>query len=177
MTPVYINDRGLIPVYDGDEEVYEALHVLARIEGEVAEGEVMDQVTEDIEMAAAPEDKPEEEAKKKARQEREKEFKEHKKKHPFVKDYRYGRCQVSNGTRCIRNLQSPERRKYARSEPKGKTCMFCEDDTSKWSDVPKEVWSSPKWKKADNAEKSKILDAYVKRNNPYNSEAFKPSYY
>jgi hypothetical protein len=38
MTPVYINDRGLIPVYDGDEEVYEALHVLARIEGKVAEG-------------------------------------------------------------------------------------------------------------------------------------------
>ena len=38
MTPVYINDRGLIPVYDGDEEVYEALHVLASIEGEVAEG-------------------------------------------------------------------------------------------------------------------------------------------
>ena len=38
MTPVYINDRGLIPVYDGEEEVYESLHVLALIEGEVAEG-------------------------------------------------------------------------------------------------------------------------------------------
>lgn len=38
MTPVHINDRVLIPVYGGDEEVYEALHVLARIEGEVAEG-------------------------------------------------------------------------------------------------------------------------------------------
>lgn len=38
MTPVYINDRSVIPVYDGDEEVYEALHALARLEGEVAEG-------------------------------------------------------------------------------------------------------------------------------------------
>ena len=38
MTPVYINDRGFIPVYDGDEEVYETLHTLARIEGKVAEG-------------------------------------------------------------------------------------------------------------------------------------------
>ena len=38
MTPVHINDRGLIPVYDGDEEVYEALHALARIGGEVAKG-------------------------------------------------------------------------------------------------------------------------------------------
>ena len=25
MTPVYISDRGLIPVYDGDEEVYNCL--------------------------------------------------------------------------------------------------------------------------------------------------------
>ena len=38
MTPVHINDRGLIPVYDGDEEVYDALHGLALIEGEIAEG-------------------------------------------------------------------------------------------------------------------------------------------
>lgn len=38
MTQVYISDRVIIPVYVGDEEVYEALHVLARIEGEVAEG-------------------------------------------------------------------------------------------------------------------------------------------
>lgn len=38
MTPVHINDRGLTPVYDGGEEVYEALHALARIEGEVTEG-------------------------------------------------------------------------------------------------------------------------------------------
>jgi len=110
----------------------------------------------------------------KAVQERYKKFDEHKKKHPFVKDYRYGRCQVSSGTRCIRNLQSPERRKYAGSKPDGKTCMHCEDDTSKWADVPKEVWSSPKWKKANDAEKSKILDAYVKRNNPYDSSKFTP---
>jgi hypothetical protein len=38
MTPVYINDRGLIPVYDGDEEVYDSLHDLALVEGKVAEG-------------------------------------------------------------------------------------------------------------------------------------------
>ena len=38
MTPVYISNRVIIPVYVGDEEVYEALHVLARIEGEVAKG-------------------------------------------------------------------------------------------------------------------------------------------
>ena len=109
----------------------------------------------------------EENAKKLKEEKFQQELSESKKKHPFVKDYRYGRCQVSNGTRCIRNLQSPERRKYARSEPDGKTCMYCEDDTSKWGDVPEEVWSSPKWKKADDAEKSRILDAYVKRNNPY----------
>ena len=103
-------------------------------------------------------------------------FDEHKKKHPFVQDYRFGRCQVGDGIRCIRNLQSPERREYAGSKPDGKTCMYCEDDTYKWSDVPEKIWSSPKWKKASDSEKRKILDDYVKKNPNYNQRKFKPFY-
>ena len=38
MTPVYINDRGLIPVYDMGDELYMGLYGLSPIEGEVAEG-------------------------------------------------------------------------------------------------------------------------------------------
>jgi len=124
-----------------------------------------------------PKFRAEQEAKRKQEAEWRKERNAHVKKHPFVKDYRFGRCQVHNGRGCIRPLQSPERRKYARSQPDGKTCMHCEDDTSKWANVPEEVWSSPKWKKSDDAGKSKILDAYIKRNNPYDSSKFNPSYY
>jgi len=55
--------------------------------------------------------------------------------------------------------------------------MYCEDDASKWANLPEEVWRSPKWKNADDSEKRKILDSYVKRNNPYDSSKFNPSYY
>ena len=107
---------------------------------------------------------------------REKEFAESKKKSPFVKDYRFGRCQNNNGTGCIRNLQSPERRKFAGSDPQGKTCMYCEDDSYKWSDVPTEVYQRDDWKNADDATKRKILDKYVKRNPKYNIKDFEPFY-
>lgn len=124
-----------------------------------------------------PKFRAEQEARRKEQAEWHKELNEHKKKHPFVKDYRYGRCQVNGGKSCIRPLQSPERREYARSEPKGKTCMHCEDDTSKWAHLPEEVWSSPKWKNAEDSEKRKILDSYVKRNNPYDKSKFTASEY
>lgn len=93
---------------------------------------------------------------------------------PFVRDYRYGRCQVSNGTRCIRNLQSPERRKYAGSKPDGKTCMYCEDDTSKWADVPEQIWSSKEWKNADDKKKKVMLDVWVKQNKTYDPSSYTP---
>lgn len=109
-------------------------------------------------------------------EERKKERDAHVKKHPFTKDYRYGRCQVNNGTGCIRNLQSPERRKFAGSRPDGKTCMYCEDDSYKYSDVPSEVWQRDDWKNADDATKRKILDKYVKRNPRYNMADFEPFY-
>ena len=108
--------------------------------------------------------------------ERKKERDAHVKKHPFTKDYRYGRCQVSNGTGCIRNLQSPERRKFAGSNPQGKTCMYCEDDSYKWSDVPAEVYQRDDWKNADNATKRKILDKYVKKNPRYSIQDYEPFY-
>jgi len=98
------------------------------------------------------------------------------KKHPFVKDYRFGRCQNDNGTGCIRNLQSPERRKFAGSDPQGKTCMYCEDDSYKWSDVPAEVYQRDDWKNADKATQRKILDKYVKRNPRYDIKDFEPFY-
>ena len=117
------------------------------------------------------------EAKRKQDAERKKERDAHVKKHPFVKDYRFGRCQVSNGTRCVRPLQSPERRKYARSKPDGKTCMYCEDDTSKWSHVPEVVWKHKDWKGANDNQKKVMLDSWVKQNPKYDSKSFEPSYY
>jgi len=98
----------------------------------------------------------------------------HVKKHPFTKDYRYGRCQANDGTGCIRNLQSPERRSYAGSKPDGRTCMYCEDDHYKYGDVPKEIWSSEQWKKGDKETRSKMLDKYVKRNPRYDMRNFEP---
>ena len=82
-----------------------------------------------------------------------------------AKPYTYGRCQHSNGTGCIRPLQSPERRKDAGSKPNGKTCMYCEDDASKWSIVPEEIWSDPKYysHRESDEQKSRILDRFVKR--------------
>ena len=38
MTPVYINDRGLIPVYSLGDGLHVALYELILVEGEVAEG-------------------------------------------------------------------------------------------------------------------------------------------
>ncbi len=105
-----------------------------------------------------------------------KELAESKKKHPFVKDYRFGRCQVADGTGCIRNLQSPERRKFAGSSPQGKVCMYCEDDSYKYSDVPEEIWQRDDWKNADTATKQKILDEYVKKNPKYSMRDFEPFY-
>lgn len=103
-------------------------------------------------------------------------LKDEKKKKASVKDYRFGRCQQNKGTGCIRNLQSPERRKYAGSDPQGKTCMYCEDDSYKWSHVPAEVYQRDDWKNADDATKRKILDKYVKKNPTYNIKDFEPFY-
>tara|TARA_R100001015_G_C4610802_1_gene166196 strand:+ start:53 stop:1360 length:1308 start_codon:yes stop_codon:yes gene_type:complete len=89
-------------------------------------------------------------------------------------DYRFGRCQASRSREapdtCIRPLQSPERRKAAGSDPQGKTCMFCEDDQSRYANTPKELWSSEGWYKLDPKEQAKRLDAYVKRNPKYKEE-------
>ena len=90
----------------------------------------------------------------------------------LVQDYRYGRCQTNDGTRCVRNLQSPEKREFAGSKPDGKICMYCEDDTSEYADVPKSIWSSAKWKESDKSGKKKMLDAYVKRNSRYDMSKF-----
>ena len=38
MTPVFINDRGLIPVYSLGAELYVTLYDLTLVEGKVAEG-------------------------------------------------------------------------------------------------------------------------------------------
>ena len=92
-----------------------------------------------------------------------------------IRDYRYGRCQTKDGTGCIRNLQSPERRKAEGDS--NSNCMFCNDDSSKWADVPEEIWSSPEWKKADKKEKKAMLDAFVKKNPKYDFDAYEPSYY
>ena len=102
---------------------------------------------------------------------------DHKKKYPFVRSYKYGRCLVGNGTRCIRNLQSPERREYAGSYPQGKTCMYCEDDASKWADLPHQIFISKEWKEADAQKKKAILDDWVKQNKEYNHSNYEPSYY
>lgn len=96
-------------------------------------------------------------------------------KFPFVSDYRYGRCQVYEGTGCIRNLQSPQRREYAGSRPQGKICMFCEDDSYKWADLPEEIWRSEQYHKADLAKQKEMLDKYVKKHPKYNMRNFKPS--
>jgi len=90
----------------------------------------------------------------------------------FIRDYRYGRCQTDKGTGCIRNLQSPEKRELAGSNADGDICMYCEDDTSEYADVPQSIWSSAQWKKSDNSGKKKMLDAYVKRNSRYDMSKF-----
>ena len=92
------------------------------------------------------------------------------------RDYTYGRCQVNEGIGCIRPLQSPKARERAGSKPDGKICMYCEDDSYKWSHVPKEVWSNKKWKEASDSVKRKILDTYVKWNKKYDHNKFEPFY-
>ena len=86
-------------------------------------------------------------------------------------DYRYGRCQASRSGKepdtCIRPLQSPEKRKSAGSDPKGKTCMLCEDDQSRYANTPESIWSSPEYKKGTPKDHARMLDLYVKRNPQY----------
>lgn len=86
-------------------------------------------------------------------------------------DYRYGRCQASRSGKepdtCIRPLQSPEKRKSAGSDPKGKTCMLCEDDQSRYANTPESIWSSPEYKKGTPKDHARMLDLYVKRNHQY----------
>ena len=106
-----------------------------------------------------------------------------------ARDYRYGRCQAGStisfargfkegsGNACVRPLQSPERRKAAGSDPKGKICMYCEDDQYKYADIPKEVYTMfPKFKGASSKEQAKMLDLYVKRNPRYKQSDFEPFY-
>ena len=83
-------------------------------------------------------------------------------------DYPYGRCQKNSGASCIRPLSSPERRKDAGSDPKGKICMYCEDDSS-YSHVPDEVLGNDylKFYNASMEQRRQILDDYVKRNPKY----------
>ena len=86
-------------------------------------------------------------------------------------DYRFGRCQASRSGKepdtCIRPLESPEKRKSAGSDPKGKTCMLCEDDQSRYANTPESIWSSPEYKKGTPKDHARMLDAYIKRNPHY----------
>jgi len=45
--------------------------------------------------------------------------------------------------------------------------MFCEDDQSRYADLPEEIWSSPEYKKGTPQDHARMLDAYVKRNHQY----------
>ena len=105
-----------------------------------------------------------------------------------IQDYRFGRCQAATtvsfvdgvrrggGNACIRPLKSPERRKAAGSSPKGRVCMYCEDDQYKYANFPsKKIYAMfPKFKEASMEEQKRMLDLYVKRNPRYNEADFKP---
>lgn len=84
-------------------------------------------------------------------------------------DYKYGRCQVNSGQSCIRPLQSPERRKDAGSDPNGKICMYCEDDTSEYAHVPDELLGDDymQFYGGTMEQRRNLLDDYVKRNPKY----------
>ena len=84
-------------------------------------------------------------------------------------DYRFGRCQRNSGASCIRPLQSPVKRYKAGSDPKGKICMYCEDDASEYSHIPDEVLGDNylDFFSASMEQRRQILDDYVKRNPKY----------
>ena len=73
-------------------------------------------------------------------------------------------------------FEEDERRKAAGSSPKGRVCMYCEDDQYKYANFPsKKIYAMfPKFKEASMEEQKRMLDLYVKRNPRYNEADFKP---
>jgi len=91
-------------------------------------------------------------------------------------NYKHGRCQVADGIGCIRPQDCPAHKEKSGYNPDSGWCMFCEDDSYKWSDVPEDIWMSEEWKQASHSEKIKILDKYVEDNPQYDYNKFEPFY-